>query len=114
MNVNADEVFSKIIEAAEGAFKANWQIVRTFAPAEFKKMAIQLAEIVENVSLFEVDNTQGYSPETAKVLFSMQRVSCEAVLVALTQLTLVTVQDALNGITIVLRNTFEGIIAAVV
>lgn len=114
MSVNSDEIFSKIMDAAEGAFKEGWQIVSTFAPTEFKKMSVQLAEIVQNVTIFEIDNTQGYSPETGKLLFTMQRISCEAVLVAVTQLTLLAVQDALNAIVQVLRDTFEGIIAAVV
>ena len=114
MSINADEIFSKIIDAAEGAFNESWQVVKTFAPAEFKKMSVQLAEIVENVALFEVDNTQGYSTETGKILFKMQRTACESVLVAVTQLTLIAVQNALNAIVQVLKDTFKGIIEAVV
>ncbi len=114
MSVNADEIYNKIINAAEGAFKDGWQAVKIYAPAEFKKMSVQLAEIAENVTLYEVDNTQGYSPQTAKILFKMQRTACESVLVAVTHLTLIAVQKAINAILKVLKETFGGIIATVV
>lgn len=114
MSITADEIFSKITDAAEGAFKDGWQAVKTYAPAEFKKMSVQLAEIVENVALYEVDNSQGYSPQTGKILFKMQRTACESVLVAVTHLTLIAVQKAINAIMKVLRDTFSGIIATVV
>lgn len=114
MSVNADDIYSKIIDAAQGAFKDGWQEVSAYAPAEFKKISVQLAEIVENVALYEVDNTKGYSAKTGKLLFKMQRNACESVLVALTQLTLVAVQKALNAIMKVLKDTFGGIIATVI
>jgi len=114
MSIDVEEIYSKIIGAAEGAFKDGWQAVKTYAPAEFKKMSIQLAEIVENVSLYEMDKTQGYSPQTGKILFRMQKNACESVLVAVTQLTLIAVQKALNAIMKVLKEAFGGIIAAVI
>ena len=114
MAVNADEIYTKIVNAAEGAFKDGWQAVKTYAPAEFRKMAVQLAEIAENVALYEIDNTKGYSPETGKILFKMQRTACESVLVAVTHLTLIAVQDAINAILKVLMEAFGGIVAAVV
>jgi hypothetical protein len=48
------------------------------------------------------------------MLFQMQRIACESVLVAVTQLTLLAVQKAINAIMKVLKDTFSGIIAAVV
>ena len=114
MDINADEIYSKMIGAAEGAFKDGWGAVKTYAPAEFKKMSIQLAEIAQNVALYEIDNTQGYSPETGKILFKMQTTACESVLVAVTHLTLSAVQNAINAILKVLRETFGGVVAAVV
>ena len=110
MSVNTDEIYNKIIDSAEGAFKEGWQAVKTYAPAEFKKMAVQLAEIAENVALYEVDNTQGYSPKTVKILFKMQRTACEAVFVAVTHLTLIAVQKAINAIIKVLKETLGGYI----
>lgn len=114
MSVNADEIYSKIIDAAKGAFKGDWEALKTYAPAEFKKMSVQLAEIVENIVLYETDNTQGYSRQTGKILFKMQRTACESVLVAVTRLTLIAVQKAINAIIRVLKEAFGGVIAAIV
>jgi hypothetical protein len=114
MGISVDEILGKITDAAEGAFKDGWQAVKTYAPAEFKKMSIQLAEIVENVALYEADNNQGYSSQTGRVLFKMQRAACVSVLVAVTHLTLITVQKAIDAILKILRDTFSGIIAAIV
>jgi hypothetical protein len=114
MDINADEIFKKMIAAGEGAFEEGWEAVKTYAPGEFKKMAVQLAEIVANVALYENDKTQGYSAKTGKILFKMQRTACESVLVAVTHLTIIAVQKALNAIMKVLREAFAGIIAAVV
>lgn len=114
MSVNADDVFNKMMGAAEGAFNEGWDAVKIYAPAEFRKMSVQIAEIAKNVTIYQIDNTQGYSPETGKLLFQMQRNSCEAVLVAVTRLTLLAVQNALNAIIKVLRDTFQGIISTIV
>jgi hypothetical protein len=114
MDIGADEIFKKMIDAAEGAFDEGWEAVKVYAPAEFKKMSVQLVEIVENVSLYEIDKTQGYSIKTGKILFQMQRTACESVLVAVTHLTLIAVQKALNAIMKVLRETFSGLIKTIV
>jgi hypothetical protein len=102
------ELFETITNSAEGAFKDGWDAVRGYAPAEFKKMAFQLAEIVENVAAFKLDDAQGYSPATGKLLFRMQVRACEAVLVATTQLTLIAVQKALNAIIAAIKNAFSA------
>jgi len=113
MTISADDIFDKISDAAEGAFKDGWNAVSTYAPAEFRKMAVQLASIVENVGMYEVDPDKGYSPATGKVLFRMQRTACESVLVAVTQLTLIAVQKALNAIIKVLKDAFGAALAGV-
>jgi hypothetical protein len=66
LDISADEIFKKMIDAAEGAFDEGWETVKVYAPAEFKKMSVQLIEIVENVSLYEIDKTQGYSLKQVK------------------------------------------------
>lgn len=113
MSIDTDELYNNIIAAAEAAFKDGWQAVKAYAPAEFKKMAVQLAEIAENIALYKIDENQGYSARTGKILFNMQRNSCEAVLVAITQLTLVTVQKAMKAIMVVLKNSIGTLIAGV-
>ena len=101
------------MEAGEDAFGAGWGAVQQFAPAEFRKMAVQLEEIARNVALYKVDKTEGYSLATGKLLMQMQRNACESVLVATTQLTLVAVQKAMDAMFAVLRKAFKGVIKAV-
>ncbi len=112
MAISADEIFKKISDAAQGAFKDGWDAVKDYAPAEFRKMAVQLESIAENVAKYELDSNEGYSPATGKILFRMQRTACEGVLVAVTQLTLIAVQKALNAIVKVLKDTFGAALAA--
>lgn len=114
MGTNVDDIFGKVMDAAEGAFKDGWQAVKSFAPAEFKKMSIQLAEIIDNVAKFEVDDNEGYSPATGKMLFKMQRAACESVLVAVTHLTMIAVQKALNAIIKVLKDALGGLVTAII
>lgn len=114
MSINPDEIYNKIMGVAEDSFKDGWDAVKTYAPAEFRKMSLQLAEIAHNIALYEIDNTQGYSPETGKILFKMQRTACEGVLVAVTHLTVIAVQNAINAILQALKEAFGGVIATVV
>lgn len=114
MEIKVEEIVDKMMTAAEGAFEDGWEAVKTYAPAEFRKMAVQLTEIAENVALYEVDQNKGYSPETGKVLFQMQRTACECVLVATTQLTMIAVQNALNAIMKVLKDAFSGVVSAII
>lgn len=110
---SANEIFGTIMGAAEDAFKEGWAAVKTYAPAEFRKMSVQLVEIAKNVALYQADNTKGYSAKTGKLLFKMQRTACESVLVAVTQLTMIAVQKALNAIMKALKDVFKGVIGAV-
>src|SRR6516225_5549003 len=98
MAIDADEIVKEMMDAAEEAFKDGWEAVRQYAPGEFKKMAVQLEEIAANVAKFKIDPDEGYSPETAKILFGMQQRASEGVLVAMSKLTLIAVQQALNAI----------------
>ncbi len=113
MTITADEIFAKISGAAEGAFKNGWSAVKDYAPAEFRKMAVQLESIAENVAKYEIDPNQGYSPETGKILFRMQRTACEGVLVAVTQLTLIAVQQALDAIVKALKDAFGAALGGI-
>jgi len=112
MDVSVEDIVGKMLQAGEAAFKDGWASVRNYAPAEFKKMAVQIADIAKNVAAYEINNDEGYSPETGKILFQMQRRSLEAVLVAVTELTLIAVQDALNAILKVLEDAFDGVLKA--
>jgi hypothetical protein len=111
MAIDADQILNEIMGAAQDAFKDGWEAVRQYAPGEFRKMAVQLEEIAANVAKFKINPDEGYSPETGQVLFGMQRRACEGVLVAMSKLTLIAVQEALDSIFKVLSNAFGGAFA---
>ena len=113
MSLNADQILHTISGAAQGAFGEGWAAVRDYAPAEFRKMAVQLESISHNLEAHALDPSQGYPVATARVLFRMQLRSMESVLVAVTQLTLLAVEQAMNAIVDSLRQAFGGVLAGV-
>jgi hypothetical protein len=70
------------------AFGNSWSNVEKFAVPEFQKIAIQIAAI----------ETGGFSPEVAKKLLEMQVESAEDVLIALVDMTIFEVQQAINAV----------------
>jgi hypothetical protein len=113
MAIDTNDVLNQMMSSAESAFGTGWKSVKQYAPAEFKKMAMQITEIAENVALYKIDPSKGYSEETGKLLLKMQRNACESVLVAVTQLTMIAVQKALDAILKILKDTFQGAIATI-
>ncbi|HZO01579.1 MAG TPA: hypothetical protein VFB93_10290 [Burkholderiales bacterium] len=110
---SADEIFREMMRAGEKAFGESWDAVSNYAPAEFRKMAIQITEIAQNVAKYKLDKSEGYSPATGKLLMKMQRTAAESVLVATTQLNLIAVQKAMDAMVKVLRKTFKGLVAKI-
>jgi hypothetical protein len=113
MEINFDNVLDTMLETASDAFDDGWDAVKIYAPAEFKKISAQIVEIAENVVKYEINEDQGYSPETGKLLLQMQRNATEGVLVAISTLTLIAVQNAINAIFKVLRDTFSGVLSTI-
>ena len=112
-NPSVEEIFSEMMRAGEKAFGEGWSAVAAYAPAEFRKMAVQISEIAQNVAKYKLDKTEGYSPETGKILMKMQRTAAESVLVATTRLNLIAVQKAMDAVVKVLRKTFKGFVSRV-
>ncbi len=106
MAIKVEDVLTQMLSAAKTEFGAGWDHIKAFAPAEFKKIAMQLVEIAENVGRFKLDPNDGYSPETGALLLKMQRNATESVLVGVTALTLLAVQNAINAVLKVIKNTF--------
>lgn len=102
-----------MLQSGSDAFGDGWDSVKDYAPAEFKKISSQIVEIAENVAKYELDESQGYSPETGKVLLQMQRTATESVLVAMSTLTIIAVQNAINAMMQVLKETFEGVLSSI-
>ena len=114
MEITFENVLSKIVESASDAFEDGWDSVKDYAPAEFKKISSQIVEIADNVVKYNDDNRKGYSAETGKLLLKMQRIATEGVLVAISTLTLIAVKKAINAIFSVLKNTFKGVLSAII
>jgi hypothetical protein len=109
----ADQIFEEMMGAGKKAFGESWDAVANYAPAEFRKMAIQITEIAQNVAKYKLDKSEGYSPQTGKLLMKMQRTAAESVLVATTQLNLIAVQKAMDAIYRVLRKSFKGVVKSI-
>lgn len=113
MEITFDNVLENMLDSASDAFEDGWESVKNYAPAEFKKISSQIVEIAENIAKYQLDDEQGYSAETGKILLQMQRTATEGVLVAISTLTLIAVQNAINAIFQVLKDTFEGILSTI-
>ncbi len=111
MSIDAEAIFKAMLGAATNAFGDQWDHVKNYVPGEFKKLAVQIADVAENVAKYEADPTQGYPADTGKVLVRMQRNALEAVLTAVTALTLLAVQNAMDGVVAVLKKAFGGVVA---
>lgn len=109
----ANQIFEEMMRAGEKAFGDGWDAVANYAPTEFRKMAIQITEIAQNVAKYKLDKSEGYSPETGRILMKMQRTAAESVLVATTQLNLIAVQKAMDAMVKVLRKAFKGIVKSI-
>jgi len=108
MNPTYEQILRKMLEAGGTAFGANWGTVEKYAKAEFKKIAKQLVDILDNVAKFKVDPNTGYSETTARHLLRMQITATESVIVAMTALTLLAVEAAINAILNVLEQAFTA------
>ena len=110
MSLNPDQIVASMTSAAQTAFQENWDAVKSYAPVEFQKMALQIVSIANNVAAYQLNPENGYSPETAKLLFQMQRTACESVLVAVSQLTLIAIQNAMNAVLNALNQSLAGVL----
>jgi hypothetical protein len=110
---SADQIFEEMMGAGKKAFGDSWGAVANYAPAEFRKMAIQISEIAQNVAKYRRNKAEGYSPETGKLLMKMQRTAAESVLVATTQLNLIAVQKAMDAMYKVLRKALKGAVKSI-
>jgi len=88
--MDTDDLVSRMTAAGRIAFGDLWQQVSHFALPELRKIAVQIDAIA--------DHHADYTPAGARALFDMQVKAAIGVIVAMTQLTLLAVQTALNAI----------------
>lgn len=90
MTVDAVSLAESMISAGRQLGSDLLQDAQSFAIPELKKIAIQIAAIAEHA--------EDYTPDGARVLFDMQVRASVGVIVAMTAMTLVAVQNAINAI----------------
>lgn len=98
--MDVGELFGRMLDAGKALPGDIWGQMQTFAIPELKKIAIQLQAIAENVGDF--------TPEGARALLDMQVKATIGVIVAMTSLTLLLVQDAINAILDAVRDFVNG------
>jgi hypothetical protein len=79
-----------MVGAGESFASDVWSKIKIFAKPELHKIAVQIVEISKHLNEIH--------PETARELMDMQVRSALAVIVAMTELTLVAAQRAINAI----------------
>lgn len=114
MSLNVEDLVKQMLGAGEQAFGDGWNDVKGYAPVEFRKMAVQIKDIAENVAKYKLNPSTGYSEETGRLLFKMQQNACESVIAAMTKLTLLAVQNAINAMLKVLRDSLGGVVGGFV
>jgi hypothetical protein len=102
VTIDVDTLTNNMIAAGKGLVTGVWQQMETYAIPELKKIAVQIVSIGENI-------TQ-YTPEGAKILLEMQVKAAIGVIVAMTSLTMLAVQNAINAILGAVRDFVNGAI----
>lgn len=90
MALDVDTLVQAMTAAGQNLGSSVWNDMQSLALPELKKIAMQIVEIEANAG--------SYTPAGAKALLDMQIRASVAVVVAMTTLTMLSVQDALNQI----------------
>ncbi len=88
MALDTTALVNAMVSAGEHLGEDLWNSIETFAVPELQKIAVQIVAIEANRDAF--------TPEGAKALLDMQLRASVGVIVAMTTLTLLAVQKAIN------------------
>ena len=92
MALDTTALVSAMSTAGQGLGTAVWNNIQTFALPELQKIATQIIAIETGM----LQNPPQYTQDGAKALFNMQINASVGVIVAMTALTLLAVQAAIN------------------
>ena len=98
--MDADELLGKMIDAGRGLAGTIWSQMETVAIPELRKIAIEIAELAKPGN--------PWSEEESKILLRMQVRSAVTIIVAMTALTMLAVQNAINAILDAVREFVNG------
>ena len=102
MTINTDTLFGKLSDAGKALEGDVWSAIKLYALPELHKIAVQVEAIATHLT--------EYTPEGAKALFEMQVKASIGVIVAMTSLVMLAVQDAINAILDTVRGFVNGAI----
>ncbi|WP_267380186.1 MULTISPECIES: hypothetical protein [unclassified Sphingomonas] len=88
--MDIDALTDTMVTAGKGLASGIWSAMDHYAAPELKKIAVQIEAIA--------DHLPDYTPEGAKILLAMQVNAAVAVIVAMTSLVMLAVQEAINAI----------------
>lgn len=100
--MDVSELSNRMIAAGSALPGDIWSQMKSFAIPELKKIAIQVEAIAENL--------EDFTPAGARALLDLQVRAAVGVIVAMTSLTLLAVQDAINAILAAVRDFVNGAI----
>ena len=100
MAIELNNLVSTMVDAGRTMTGDIWEQIETFAVPELRKIGIQIQAIV--------DNAADFSPEGARALFDMQVKASIGVIVAMTTMTLLAVQNAINAVIAAVRGMVNG------
>lgn len=100
MAIEAGMLFERMAEAGRGLAGDIWGRMETFAIPELKKIAIQIEALADPAS--------PWSLEESRLLLDMQVRAAVTVIVAMTDLVLLAVQNAINAILAAVRDFVNG------
>lgn len=100
--MDANDLTDQMLAAAKGLAGTIWSQMQSYALPELQKIAVQIVAIAENHA--------DYTVAGAKALLDMQVKASIGVIVAMTTLTLLAVQDAINAILDAVRGFVNGAI----
>ncbi|MCK9372617.1 MAG: hypothetical protein M0P91_05425 [Sulfuricurvum sp.] len=103
-NIDIQQVFTSMVEAASGVFDKKWPGIKDYAEAEFKKLAITFAQI-ETLKL-----SGQISEAEASVLLEMQKNTTRAVMLALEGMSLLLVEEAINAALAVVKDSINTVL----
>jgi len=98
--MDSDALFGKMVDAGRGLTRDIWSKMETVALPELRKIAAQIAELGNPGS--------PWSLEESKLLLKMQLRSAVGIIVAMTELTMLAVQNAINAILDAVREFVNG------
>ena len=97
--IDVQNLTAQMVNAAKGVLGANWQVTKTYAEAEFNKLALTLDFIRQEVLAGRM------TPAKAQIHLEMQKNAATTVLLTIKGLNVLAVENAINAALGVVKNT---------